>query len=53
MELFGIAENVKNLLEKSMEQWKLLLTSNSEDLGEVGVKKGYFRETVFRHCCLF
>ena len=48
MELFGIADNVRNFLEKSMEQWKLLLTPNGEDLGEVDVKRG-----VFHHCCLF
>ena len=34
MELFGIADNVKNVLEKIMRQWKLSLTSNGEDLGE-------------------
>ena len=37
-----------------MKQWKLLLTSNGEDLGKVDVKRErYFKETVFRHCCLF
>ena len=49
MKLIGIADNVRNFLEKSMEQWKLSLTSNGEGLGEVGVN----RETVFHHCCLF
>ena len=34
MELFGIADNVKNVLEKIMGQWELSLTSNGEDLGE-------------------
>ena len=43
MEMFGIAENVRNLLEKSMEQWKLSLTSNDEDLGDVNVKRGIFQ----------
>ena len=33
MELFGIADSVRNFLGKSMEQWKLPLTSNCEDLG--------------------
>ena len=51
--LFGIAENVRKFLEKSMEQWKLSLTSNGEDLGEADVREGYFREKVFHHCCLF
>ena len=36
MELFGIADNVKNILEKSIEQRKLSLTSNIE---EVDVKR--------------
>ena len=44
MELLGIADNVRNVLEISMEQWKLLLTSNSEDLGEADVKRGIFQE---------
>ena len=43
MEKFGIAENVRNLLKKSMEQRKLSLTSNSEDLGEVNVRRGIFQ----------
>ena len=43
MEFFGIADNVRNVLEKSMEQWKLSLTSNGEDLGEVDVKRGIFQ----------
>ena len=43
MRLFGIADIVRNFLEKSMEQWKLSLTSNGEDLGEVDVKRGIFQ----------
>ena len=42
MELFGIADNVRNFLERSMEQWKLLLTSNQEDLGNVDLNEGIF-----------
>ena len=30
---------MRNLLEKSIEQWKLSLTSNGEDLGEVDMKR--------------
>ena len=30
-------------MEKSMEQWKLSLTSHVEDLGEVDVKRGIFQ----------
>ena len=43
MKLFGIADNVRNFLGKSMEQWKLSMTSNGEDLGEVEVKRGTFQ----------
>ena len=43
MKLFGIADNETNVLEKSMEQWKLSLTSNGEHLGEVDVKRGIFQ----------
>ena len=43
MEMFGIAENVRNFLQKSMTQWKLSLTSNGEELGEVDVKRGIFQ----------
>ena len=42
-ELFGTADNVRNFLEKGMEQWKLSLTSNGENLGEVDVKRGIFQ----------
>ena len=43
MKLFGIADNVRIFLEKSMKQWKLSLTSNGEDLGEVAVKREIFQ----------
>ena len=43
MELFGNADNVRNFLEKSMEQWKLSLASNGKDLGEIDVKRGIFQ----------
>ena len=43
IELFGIADNVKNFLEKSMEEWKLLLMSNGEDFGKFDVKRGIFQ----------
>ena len=43
MELMGIAENVRELLVKSMKQWKLLLTSNGNELGDVKVNRGIFQ----------
>ena len=43
MELFGFSDNVRNFLEKSTEQWKLLLMSDGKDLEEVDVKRGIFQ----------
>ena len=43
IELFATADNVRNFLGKSMEQWKLSLTSNGEYLGEVHMKRGIFQ----------
>ena len=43
MEMFGIAVNLRTFLQKSMQQWRLLLTSNGEDLGDVTVKRGIFQ----------
>ena len=43
MEMFGIAENLRMFLQKSMEQWRLSLTENGEDLGKVNVKRGIFK----------
>ena len=40
MEIFGIAENLRTFLQKSMQQWRLSLTANGEDLREVNVKRG-------------
>ena len=34
---------MRNFLEKSMEQWKLFLMSNGENLDEVDVKRGIFQ----------
>ena len=43
MEMFGIAQNLRTFLQKSMQQWRLSLTANGEDLGEVNVKRGIFQ----------
>ena len=43
MEMFRIAENLRNFLGRSREHWKLPLTSNGEVLGEVDVKRGIFQ----------
>ena len=41
--MFGIAENLKTFLQKSIQQWRLSLTSSGDDLGEVNVKRGIFQ----------
>ena len=43
MEMFGIAKNLRMFLQKSMQQRRLLLTTNGEDLGEVNVKREIFQ----------
>ena len=43
MEMFGIAENLRTFLQKSMQEWRLSLTVNGEDLGEVNVKRRVFQ----------
>ena len=37
MQMFGIAENLRTFLQKSMQQLRLSLTAYGEDLGEVNV----------------
>ena len=44
MEMFEIAENLRTLLQKSMQQRRLSLTTIGEDLGEVNMKRGIFQE---------
>ena len=43
MEIFGIAKNVRDFLVDSMDKWKLSLTSNGKELGDVEVKRGIFQ----------
>ena len=43
MEMFEIVENLRKFLQKSMQQLRLLLTANGEDLGEVNVKREIFQ----------
>ena len=53
MEMFGIAENLRTILQKSMQQWRLSLTANREDLGEVNLKRGIFQEYSLQSPLLF
>ena len=41
--MFGIDENLRTFLQKSMQQWRLSLTANGEDLGKVNMKRGIFQ----------
>ena len=43
LEMFGIAENVRQFLANSMKNWKLTLTANGTNLGEVKVTRGIFQ----------
>ena len=52
MEMFGITENLRKFLQKSMQRWRLSLTANGQDLGEVNVKRGIFQGDVYRCCSM-
>ena len=41
--LFGVAQNIQNLLVNSMEKWKIMLCSGNSELGEVQIKQGIFQ----------
>ena len=43
LDLVNVADNVKGLLCDSMRDWKNVLTSNVEVLGEVRIKRGIFQ----------
>ena len=43
MEMFGVADNVRGLLERSMKKWKTELTSCGETLGIIRIKRGIFQ----------
>ena len=43
LELCRIADNIKKFIEKSMTNWKLLLSSNGTNLCEINVNRGIFQ----------
>lgn len=45
--LVGVADNVVSLIKNSMINWKTQLTCNSENLGEVNIKRGIFQGDSF------
>ena len=44
MEMCGVAENISNLLFKSMENWQTILTSGNKVLARVNIRRGIFQE---------
>ena len=42
-QVFGVAENTKNVLVNNMNKWKLELTSNGVSLGNVEIRRGIFQ----------
>ena len=43
LEMFGIANNVKDFLNNSMKSWKLELNASGEKSGEVHIRRGSFQ----------
>ena len=47
LKLFGVADNIIELLEKSMKQWKTNLYAGGSFLGTVDIKRGIFQGDSF------
>ena len=45
LELFGVAQNIKNLLVHSMEKWRVMLCAENSELGELS--EVFFREILY------
>ena len=43
MSIYGIAENLSQLVKGSMKKWKTELTAGGKTLGEVDIKRGIFQ----------
>ena len=43
MGMFGVAENMRKVLERSMDDWKVELTSGGQMLGTVNIRRGIFQ----------
>ena len=43
LDLFGVAENIKNLFVNSIEKWRIMLCAGNSELGEVNIKRGIFQ----------
>ena len=47
LRLTGVAENIRDFLNRTMSDWKTVLTSSGEELGEVGIRRGIFQGDTF------
>ena len=52
LELFGPAKNIKTLLVNSMEKWRVMFCAENWELGEVNIKRRFFKEILILHECL-
>ena len=50
LEMFGIANNVKDFLNNSMKSWKFEFNASGRKLGEVDIRREIFQDL---HYCLF
>ena len=47
LELFEVAENIKTLLVNSMEKWRVMLCAGNSEEGEIDIKRGTFKESLY------
>ena len=43
LRMFGVAQNMIDLIKNSMSQWTSVLTAGNEERGEVQIKRGIFQ----------
>lgn len=43
MNIYGISRNIVNLMTYSMQHWRVILTANNSNLGEVQIRRGIFQ----------
>ena len=52
VEMMGVADNVRSLLEASMRNWKTELSVDWKSLGVVKIKRGIFHGDSLSRCSL-
>ena len=43
LNMIGVADNLKELIRRSMPRWKTILTAGKQELGEVSIQRGIFQ----------